>query len=67
MSCLLSGHQPIRERQADGAWGWRCFHCYRLVGESRYPASETFQKRQIAAVTKIKILKARTLRLVRRA
>lgn len=66
MSCLL-GHQPIRERQADGVWGWVCFECLKPLGTSAYPASETFQKRQIAAVTKIKILKARTLRLVRRA
>ena len=68
LRCLLGWHaSPIRERIDQGSVRWICPRCDGALGVSAYPASETFQKRQVAAQAKHRILTERKLRLVRRA
>lgn len=41
MMCLLTGHEPIRERAQDkpDTIRWRCLRCGRVVGETSLPRS----------------------------
>ena len=68
LRCVFGFHgSPIRQRISPSAYQWICPRCDAALGQSDYPASETFSKRQMAAATKQRLLKERQLRLVRRA
>lgn len=68
LRCLFGYHgDPIRQRIRQSACRWICPRCDADLGESDYPASDVFLKRQVAAQTKHRLLKERQLRLVRRA
>jgi len=51
LRCWFGFHDiPVHARVSDTAIQWRCPRCEKVLGQSDYPASDTFERRQQVAL-----------------